>query len=815
MRSTPRTFRVPRFPLPAGTLLALAVAALAQGCQSRSASPLPVAGLREKVTLRRDARAIPYIEAANDHDLFFTQGYVTAGDRLWQMDLLRRTARGELAEILGKEVLEQDALMRTYGFGALADGLVDRLPARTRETLAAYAEGVNAYIGSHAGSQLPAEFRLLGYAPKPWREGDTLVIGKIFAQDLGDSWSLDVMRATFADLPADRRAALFREDSPLDQVLVGGSGPSPGGAKPSASLPFPRDAAPLAGKIRATLLSALRRAGLDAPLGAASNNWVASGARSSTGMPMLANDPHLAPSAPSIWYMTHLSAPGIRVAGVTAPGVAGILIGHNERIAWGVTNLMADVQDLYEERFDDSGRAAAPGGPRPPQRRRERILVRGGAPEAAPGTVEREVVVTRHGPVVLEAGGRRFALRWTALDPDACELAAFLDIDRAADWKEFTAALGGFAGPPLNFVYADTGGHIGYYAAGRIPVRRSGDGTVPVSGADDAAEWSGYVSPDELPHLLDPPSGVIVTANNRVVGPGYPHLITRAWDVPYRAHRIAELLAAKPKLSADDFQAIQADTYSTPDVLFARAVLEMSRERSSGDKEWAAMAKVFGGWDGRAGADSRVLPLAVAMRRAFAKKVLSAVLGKEREQEYHWLNQDTLVDEIVTTRPAAWLPAGYASYPDLLLDCWKEGRADLSARLGADESAWTWGRVGRAVRFPHPLAGLPDGARFLLEPLPKWTGGSSETVNAGMYVSMRLIADVADWDRTRQGIPLGESGDLSDSHGVDQLADWRSGTTRPFPFSAAAVSRAAVETRILAPTEGGTVPAPAAPRKPQ
>ncbi|TMQ63519.1 MAG: penicillin acylase family protein [Candidatus Eisenbacteria bacterium] len=809
----------------AALLAVLATAgATATGCSGHPAgSPasrggqLTVPGLQERVTVQRDARGIPYLSAAGEHDLFFAQGFVTADDRLWQMDLLRRTARGELAEILGDSVLEQDAQVRGLGFGALADGLVARVSPPMQQALAAYAEGVNAWIAAHADHGLPAEFRLLGYKPKPWLPADSLVIGKLFALDLSHSWSLDILRNSFGDLPEDRRTALFPEASPLDVVLVGGGEPPPVAGKPaSAALPQP-EAYTGAWASQSVLRRALNRVGLFADLAAASNSWVIGGARSVTGKPILANDPHLAPSAPSIWYLTHLSAPGIHVAGVTTPGVVGILIGHNERIAWGVTNLMADVQDLYAETFDAAGRYATPSGPRAALMRKERILVRSDKPDAGIRTVEREVTVTRHGPLVFKTDGWRLALRWTALDPDASEVAAFLDIDKASDWIEFTAALKNFAGPPLNFVYADAAGHIGYYAAGRIPARASGDGTVPYDGATDAGEWSGYVPFGELPHLFDPPSGVIVTANNRIVGGSYRHLITRAWTVPYRAHRIWELLAANPKLSADDFQAIQADTYAYADATFARAVVEVARSQAALSGEWTAMAKTFDGWNGRASADSRVLPLAVAMRRVFVQKILEAALGADRAKEYQWPNRDTLIDQIATSRPAAWLPKEYSSYADLLLACWKEGRADLARRAGTDETQWTWGHVGRPVRFPHPLGELPQaGTRFTVDPLPKATEGSSETVNAGMFVSMRFVADLFDWDRSRQGIALGESGDPSSPHWKDQLADWRSVTTRTFPFSPAAVARAAVETQVLVPPgkgpDGDGVAAPPKPR---
>lgn len=817
-------------PFVLGASVFLAAAAMASGPPAAPAagparSTLAVAGLKAPVTVRRDARGIPYIEASSAHDLFFAQGFVTAGDRLWQMDLLRRSARGELAEIFGKDVLEQDVQMRTFGFGRLADGLVTRVSPRLREALTAYAEGVNASVAGRGETGLPSEFAILGYRPKPWLPSDSLVIGKLFALDLDMSWPGELAKASLMDLPGDLLGDLFIEESPLDVVLLGaaktsnegaGAGKEAAGATTRGSLapspPLDTHALRLSkGPAALDRLRAALRHGRDRLFGlAASNNWVIAGKRSATGKPLLANDPHLSPSAPSIWYMTHLTGPGFHAAGVTAPGVVGILIGHNDRIAWGVTNLMGDVQDLYAERFDAAGKVATPAGSRDAEIRKERILVRAATPGAAAEVSEHETTSTRHGPIVADMGSTRYALRWTALDPDACEVCAFFDIDGAADWKQFQAAVARHSGPPLNFVYADTSNHIGWIGAGRIPVRASGDGTVPADGATDAGAWSGYVPSAEMPRLFDPRDGLIVTANNRVVGTGYKHTITHAWVVPYRARRIQDLLAARPRIAVEDCQAVQGDTVSLADAGFAREMAAMAQAKIQGaqrpagspepDADWSAIADTLAGWDGRAHEDSRVMPLVAAARTLFVTKILDAALGPERGRAYGWPNRDTLIDKIAHDRPARWLPKEYASYDDLFLACWREGRAALAKKAGDDAAQLTWGKVADPVVFAHPLAGIPDaGAPFQIEPIPATTGGSGETVNAGPAVSMRFIADCADWDRTRQGIALGESGDPASPHWKDQLDAWRGVKTPAFPFSAASVARAAIEIQRLVP----------------
>jgi penicillin amidase len=810
--------------------------------QTPASKTLTLAGLRAPVRVRRDERGIPHIEAANEADLYFAQGYATAADRLWQMDLLRRTARGELAEIFGRPALEEDKRRRIYGFAALSDALVSRTSAATRAALEDYARGVNAYIETRGGKEtpLPAEFQIIGYKPRPWRPADSLVIGKIFAETLSTTWPTDISRAMLADLPPARRAQLLPDSSTLDVIVVGSDdarplSPAKNGRKPApkkragkaraandgaARLPSPdeRERAELLAEVeRVTALTriSLERAGLYMEGRAVSNNWVASGKRTASGKPLLANDPHLPASAPSIWHMAHLSAPGLHVAGVTVPGAPGVIIGHNEHIAWGMTNLDPDVQDLYLERFsaDKKNFYETPAGLREAVVRREEIKVRKGLTDASTETVNFDVTETRHGPIILEREGKRYALRWTALDAERTEFDAFYRINRARDWKEFRDALNGYSGPTQNFVYADTAGHIGYYGAGRIPVRRSGDGSTPYDGATDAGEWTSFIPSDELPHVYDPPSGLIVTANSRVVGRNYPHHLTHEWAAPYRTRRIHDLLNERRKLTAADYRAVQADVYSIGWASFARSAAQLlrgalpSRGDTAGqsnldnDKRRAAAAASLEGWDGRVTADSRTAPLVAEMSIAFRRRILNDALGEARARSFRWGSYELFINRIVAERTAEWLPKEFGSYGELMRACLDDAHAALSKRLGADETLWTWGRYSPA-RFAHPLAVVPFiGGRFTIEPIPVngsgWSAGA--TVNVGAGVSMRLIADVSDWDKTQQGIALGVSGDPSSPHWSDQLADWRAVTPRAFPFGAKAVAAHTRETLVLAP----------------
>jgi penicillin amidase len=768
-----------------------------------------IKGIKDRITIRRDERGIPYVEAQNDEDLYFGQGYAAAQDRLWQMDLFRRTARGELAEILGagpnNVVIDQDKLHRTYGFAQTAEAELANASPQTRATLEAYARGVNAYASSLDPKSMPPEFQILQYSFRPWTPADSLVVVKIFAEALSDTWRLDIMRQAMSVLPAEKRAELLPEISAIDVLVVGKDTQSK--VKSSALVKpervSPETLAHLAHN-REIAAAALDRIGLHTDALAASNNWVVSGKRTVTGKPLLSNDPHLRATAPSIWHLVHLSSPGVRVAGVGTAGLPGVIIGHNDRIAWGFTNVGPDVQDLYIEKFnpDNPKQYQTPSGWQDVVIRREEIKVRKGIGSSEHDVVNYDVTVTRHGPIIFEGEGKRYALRWTALDPSKNNPNSTVALNRAGNWKEFNAALESFTAPTQNIVYADVDGHIGYHAAGVVPIRKSGDGSVPYDGATDAGEWTSYIPIAKLPTLYDPPSGIIVTANQRIVGTDYPYFLTHSWAQPYRARRIFDLLNEKPKLSSDDFRRILGDVYSTAGVSFTREAVKLLRPKvTPADEKLKAHLDAFEKWDGRVNAESTVAPLMAQLRLAFRSKILTAALGQELVRNYQWSNFDTTLDRVIKEQPASWLPKEYASYADLLRACYDEAIATLTKNLGPDEAKWTWGDMTKA-RFPHPLGGAPFiGGQFTIPPFPQnGTGGFiGATVNVGQAVSMRLIADPSNWDKTQQGIALGESGWPKSPHWSDQLADWRAVTPREFPFTQPAVLAAAKETLILEP----------------
>ena len=776
--------------------------------QTAAPAPIQIAGIKSRITIHRDERGIPYIEAQNDEDLYFGQGYATAADRLWQMDLFRRTARGELAEVLGAGpnnlALDQDKIHRTYGFAQAAEAEFAQASPRSRLVLEAYARGVNAYAASLDPKSMPPEFQILQYSFRPWTPVDSFAVVKLFFEALSDTWRLDIMRQALSVLPAEKRAELMPVISPIDVLVVGKDTQS---KKQTALIkrdPVSSDALAKLAHNAEVAAAALDRVGLHTDALAASNNWVVSGKRTVSGKPLLANDPHLRPTTPSIWHMVHLSAPGVRVAGVGSAGLPGVILGHNDRIAWGFTNVGPDVQDLYVEKFDPNNpkRYQTPSGWQDATVRREEIKVRKGYVGSEHDVVVHEVTVTRHGPIVFEGDGKRYALRWTALDPSKNNADLSYDLNRARNWKEFNTALESFTAPTQNIVYADVDGHIGYHAAGIVPIRKSGDGSVPYDGTTDAGAWTSYIPITKLPTLFDPPSGIIVTANQRIVGTDYPYFLTHSWAQPYRARRIIDMLNEKPKLTSDDFRRVLGDVYSFAGVTFAREAAKLLRPKyAPADPILGARLAEFEKWDGTVNAESTVAPLVSQMRIVFRSKILANALGPDLVKNYQWSNFDTTLDRILKDQSAAWLPQNYKSYADLMHASYQEAVANITKNLGADQAKWSWGGLVKA-RFPHPLSSAPlIGSQFTVPPFPQnGTGGLiGATVNVGSAVSMRLIADPGDWDKTQQGIAMGQSGLPKSPHWSDQLADWRAVTPREFPFTPAAVAKAAKQTLVLEP----------------
>ena len=760
--------------------------------------PVQVSGLKDKVTVRRDNRAIPYIEAGNDADLYFAQGYVTASDRLWQMDLYRRVARGETAELFGKIALEEDRRWRRFGFSQIVEEAFKGFTPEYKAILESYARGVNAYIATLDEKTLPIEFQLLKFKPDVWKATDSLVIGAILSDGLSTTWQADVMRASFADLPKEKFDQLFLEKTPLDVLVVGKDNQV---KSRESRVESPKSKFQNPNSIDDSLLefalideeirkSSLSRIGFYQEFNAASNNWVVSGKRTLDGKPILANDPHLPPSVPSIWYLSNLSSKNMRVSGVTFPGVPGVVLGHNEYIAWGATNLGPDVQDLYVETFNDKNQYKTPNGWETAKVRREEIKVRKNLLSPETETETLEVTETRNGVIITGQDNKKYALKWTARDPKNDAFEAFLLLNRAKNWNDFNAALKTYGGATQNFVYADVKGNIGFHNGGKIPIRRTGDGSMPYDGATDKGDWTGVIPYEELPNSFNPPEGFIVTANQRIVGDSYKYFLSHLWASPHRARRIYELLQTNEKVTVNDMMDIQRDIFNISFSGFARELVKTE----AASKE---TLDILRGWDGKMSADSAAALLVSEIRTVFLNKILAANVGAERAKNYRWGLGASFIDWLATEKPSNWLPKEFANYKDLLTAADKEARENLTKRYGADKSKWLYGTAFK-IRFNHPLAAAPlIGGVFAIEPIGQY--GNGNTPNVGASVSMRLIAVPGNWDETRHGIALGESGNPKSLHYKDQLENWTSGNTPSFPFSKAAIEKTATEIVVMMP----------------
>lgn len=767
-----------------------------------TAASLKVSGIKSSVTVRRDARSIPYIEAKTDADLYFAQGYITASDRLWQMDLLRRVARGETAEIFGKATLEEDKRWRKLGFAKIADDSLQYLSPDLKSALENYARGVNAYIAALNKDALPVEFRILQYSPREWRPTDTIAIGKILADALSTTWRLDLIRASLAGLPKEKQDDLYKGVTPYDVVLFGkdtekltaetqrrGEGNGKGEVvKPALSQRLSVSAVQIAENEEAIRKSSLERIGFYAEELAASNNWVISGKRTVDGKPILANDPHLQANAPGIWYLSHLATPTMRVSGVTFPGVPGIILGHNESIAWGATNVGPDHQDLYFETFNAEGKYKTPNGWETPMLRKEEIKVRSNPLKPETETVTLDVVETRNGVIFTEGGGKKYALKWTARDPRNEEFGAFFLLNRAKNWEGFKKALRTYGGAAQNFVYADAR-NIGWHVAGRIPLRKTGEGALPYDGATNDGDWTGFIPFEELPSLYNPAEGFIVTANQRIAGTNYKHFgaMSRGAAPPWRALRIYDLLKANTKVSMDEARDIQHDSLNIPISNLSREIVKLE----AASPETLAILRT---WDGRMTAGSRGSVLANEIRNCMVNKI-----ADENKPIQTWGIREYVLWRAVEQKQLRWLPKQFSDYAAFLRACDGEARKSLAdpKRLGADETSWVWGNVFKS-NFPHPLAVAPlIGAQFAAQRVA--IDGSSNSPNVGSGVSMRLIASPGNWDATRHVIPLGQSGEPQSPHYKDQFELWRTGNPAVFPFSKPAVEKAATKIFVLEP----------------
>jgi penicillin amidase len=782
---------------------------------ARSALPqldgsLAVKGLSAPVKVTRDQHGVPAIEAANLEDLFLAQGYVTAQDRLWQMDVMRRFAAGELSEILGEDTLKIDREQRILGLRAAAGKGLRMLSARDRSYLDAYARGVNAFIETHASS-LPIEFRILKYRPKPWQPEDSLVIANQMVKDLnyftfGDMLDRETILAKLgpeltADLYVnrswhDRPPTVMREDLNDQQNQGDSDDEDDDDDAPDNSVTQQKNPA---SEIWA------QRAFQDAR-GATngSNDWVVSGAHTVSGKPLLSDDMHLGHQMPNLWYEAHLKSGILDVAGVTLPGMPYVIVGHNQRIAWGFTNVGPTVADAFIESCNPQGACQTPQGWREPEHRVEVIHVKG-KPD-----VTVDVKTTRHGPIItdlLPSETRQIALRWTLYDGLRLP---FFDVDSAQNWEEFRKAFSQLDAPGQNVVYADVDGNIGYQATGRVPIRAAGDGSLPVSGADDAHEWTGYIPFDKLPSIYNPPSGVIGTANARIAPDGFPYSISAEWDAPWRAERIYHVLESGRRFGATDMLALQNDIHSENDLFAAERFVYAIDHASKPSARAKQAADLMRNWDGRMLASLAAPTIAVRSAQELTRMLLEPRLGPAPEdpkaqettvswKTYQWHMRTVWLQNVLLHQPKRWLPEKYPNYDELLTDAVET--AVTRQAVPEDLLSWHWGTLN-AVEIDHPVLGkIPLVARWAA-PGTKEQSGSAYTVKAVTRhhgPSERFTANLADLDQSTLNTVTGQGGNFLSPYYMDQWQAWYEGSTFKLPFTPQAVDAAAAHRLLLEP----------------
>ncbi len=738
-----------------------------------------VRGLTAPVTIGRDAHGIPLIAAASEDDAYFALGYVHAQDRLFEMEMMRRQGQGRLAELVGQPGIAPDRFMLTLGVYRRAQADLEALDEPTRRAFTRYAAGVNAWLAER--HPLPVEFQILQVRPEPWLPADSLVWQKLMGLTLSSNWDRELSEAALVEKLGPRAAELEPGRAPADAVTLSDL----------------RDPGLRLLELKQAMTAVVQPH-------SASNVWAVAGARTGTGKPILANDPHLNFQSPSIWYFVGIDTPTLKMFGATIPGVPLQIVGHNGHVAWGLTTTEGDTSDLFIEQItQDETSYVTPEGAAPFIARTETIKPRFGAP------VTFTVRETRHGPVVSDilghppgtpgdGGDRRvLALSAALLAPDDRSAQALYHLNHATSVEAFHAALADFHAPQQNIMFADTAGGIGYVAAGRVPIRKAGDGTVPVPGWDGGHDWTGWIPFAELPQSLNPASGVLINANNKMTPEGYPHLIAAHWPDYYRANRIRDVIAALPRTSVDSTAALQQDVVS----LMARDLIPVLMAHTAGVRDRKILDRL-GAWDGAA-ARARWEPLVFAVwmdrikRRIFADELgdLYPEIGGARP----------LVIRAVLAGEADWCDdtstAAVETCDQTVSAAWADTVAWLKDRRLSNVDKVRWGDVHRA-RFPHILFGnfpVIGGLGALTIATP----GDTYTVNRGTFLSpssrapfrhvhgasLRAIYDLADLGGSKFALPGGQSGQMASRHYGDLLRDWRDGRYFTQPTPATIVNR--------------------------
>jgi penicillin amidase len=699
----------------------------------------------QPVQVDRDRRGVPHIKARTLDDAWFAEGYTTAEDRMFQMDGLRRLAAGDLAAIIGPGALDSDRESRRLRMRRLAEQVYADMPQSDKAAMQAYARGVNAYIEAHRG-RLPIEFTLLGYDPQPWSVVDSLLCGLHMFRTLTSQWRTKIVKQEMLRAGEPDKVNYLYPNRTGFELLPGG-----GFSPPTLSAIQLTDEHP------------------------GSNAWAISGALSATGKPLLSNDMHLEFGVPGIWHMEALEAPGLKVSGVSLPGLPGILSGHNDRIAWGETNLGFDVQDLYLERMDmRTGQYLFNGKIEQARAEREIIQIKGRPAE------EMTTWVTRHGPVFEASNGHVMTLRWSAAEAGAIA-DVFLDIDRARNWQEFQHALTRFAGPSQNFVYADVDGNIGYHAAGKLPIRRGFAGDVPLDGSTGANEWSGFIPFDELPQAYNPPGGLIITANQNPFPAGYPYAVSGSFDPGYRARQIRDMLeAGGNKLKPEDSLRVQKDVYSAFNHFIARQLVAAYGDRKGTSQIFDDAMAMLRTWDGQMDKD-RPEPLIVTLSYQYLRKAVAERASPGNGTAYDGKLATAVIERLLRHRPSGW----FGNYNQVLLQCFADAMDEGQRMQGANPKRWKWGKYMYIAAANPVVTRVPwIGKFFDVGPAPA-SGSSTSVKQTTLRIgpSERMDVSVGDWDASLMNLPVGESGQIASRHYRDEWEAYYYGKSFPMQFN--------------------------------
>jgi penicillin amidase len=752
---------------------------------------VPVPGMTGEVDVVVDTWGVPHVYASTLDDLMRAQGYLHAQDRLWQLELNRRIVAGRLAEVVGEVALPLDRWMRTLSLRHVAEQEPALLSGQTRALLDAYAQGINARI---AEGRLPVEFTLLRHRPEPWSIVDSLSWTKMMALTLSVNWESEIVRARIIDRIGPELAADLEPPYAAGMPYVVAQGVDYSCIGESA---MQRSAA------------AERVSGPAAVDGLGSNNWVVHGSRTATGKPLLANDMHLGLTIPAIWYENHLSAPGYEVSGVSFPGLPGVVSGHNTRVAWGFTNGFPDVQDLFVEHLRHDGDRVEyefDGQWHPADVRRESIGIKGGS------RVVEEVVTTRHGPIINSlapeyAGEQPLALRWTAHEPSPMVEVLFA-MNRTESCEQMREVLRDWHTPVQNVVYADVNGTIAHSYPGRIPIRKAGDGRTPVPGWTGEYEWTGYIPYDDLPHQQNPASGMVATANNRVVDDAYPYWLGADFVTGNRAARITELLEQAETVDVALFRRMHLDQVSVSGRRAASALAGVASQDPAVDEAVRLLAE----WDGTLSPDSAAASIYQVLSVTLAQRLLRPRLGDVTDlylgqgitpviAETSLLGERCRewIDRTLENPDSPWWDTGAGeSAEQQILAAMADTVAELSGRFGADPVRWRWGRL-HSLTLRHVLGSRAPLDRVLNRgPYPM--GGDADTIwNAliarhdpgqdGVMIGppFRFIADLADLGQSRGQLMPGQSGQVGSPHYADGIGPWLRGDYHPMVIQRAAV----------------------------